>query len=104
MMTTIDRAARDRRDFEIGFELLPVCEQVLDRLADLMLDAGDILDSEDLRSFWWWARPRLLLPNAAGSPLAMRRRPRLRTSEATAVRLRATESAPAAANSLARKR
>jgi hypothetical protein len=43
-MSTIDREARDRRDTHIGFELLPVREQVLDRLADLMLDTDDILD------------------------------------------------------------
>jgi hypothetical protein len=47
MMSTIDRTARDRRDLEIGFESLPVREQVLDRLADLMLDADDILDFLD---------------------------------------------------------
>lgn len=47
MMSTIDRTARDRRDFEINFELLPIREQVLDRLADLMLDADDILDFLD---------------------------------------------------------
>lgn len=43
-MSTIDREARDRRDTHIGFDLLPVQEQVLDRLADLMLDTDDILD------------------------------------------------------------
>ena len=31
----------------IGFASLPVREQVLDRLADLMLDADDILDFLD---------------------------------------------------------
>jgi hypothetical protein len=42
-MTTIDRDVRDRRDTIIGFSRLPVREQVLDRLADLMLDADDFL-------------------------------------------------------------
>jgi hypothetical protein len=42
-MTTVDRALRDERDTAIGFERLSVREQVLDRLADLMLDADDIL-------------------------------------------------------------
>ena len=43
MQGAIDRTARDHRDVEIRFERLPVREQVLDRLADLMLDADDIL-------------------------------------------------------------
>jgi hypothetical protein len=43
-MTAADRESRDRRDTAIGFGHLPVREQVLDRLADLMLDADDILD------------------------------------------------------------
>ena len=42
-MTQVDREARDARDAAIGFASLPVREQVLDRLADLMLDADDIL-------------------------------------------------------------
>jgi len=42
-MTQVDRDARDARDSAIGFASLPVREQVLDRLADLMLDADDIL-------------------------------------------------------------
>ncbi len=42
-MTQVDREARDERDAAIGFANLPVREQVLDRLADLMLDADDIL-------------------------------------------------------------
>jgi hypothetical protein len=46
-MTTIDRDVRDRRDTIIGFSRLPVREQVLDRLADLMLEADDILDFLD---------------------------------------------------------
>jgi len=46
-MTTIDRDVRDRRDLTIGFASLPVRERVLDRLADLMLDADDILDFLD---------------------------------------------------------
>jgi hypothetical protein len=41
---TTDRDSRDARDTAIGFARLPVREQVLDRLADLMLDADDILD------------------------------------------------------------
>jgi hypothetical protein len=43
-MTPIDRETRDARDAAVGFASLPVREQVLDRLADLMLDADDILD------------------------------------------------------------
>jgi hypothetical protein len=43
-MAATDRDARDGRDTAIGFARLPVREQVLDRLADLMLDADDILD------------------------------------------------------------
>lgn len=39
----LDRDARDDRDAAIAFANLPVREQVLDRLADLMLDADDIL-------------------------------------------------------------
>jgi hypothetical protein len=42
-MTLVDREARDARDAALGFARLPVREQVLDRLADLMLDADDIL-------------------------------------------------------------
>jgi hypothetical protein len=40
----VDRQARDARESALPFEALPVREQVLDRLADLMLDADDILD------------------------------------------------------------
>jgi hypothetical protein len=43
-MAATDRDSRDERDTAIGFARLPVREQVLDRLADLMLDADDILD------------------------------------------------------------
>jgi acyl-CoA reductase-like NAD-dependent aldehyde dehydrogenase len=43
-MTQVDREAREARDAAVGFASLPVREQVLDRLADLMLDADDILD------------------------------------------------------------
>ena len=39
----LDRDARDDRDSAIAFATLPVREQVLDRLADLMLDADDVL-------------------------------------------------------------
>jgi hypothetical protein len=46
-MTRVDREARDARDAAIGFVALPVREQVLDRLADLMLDMDDILDVLD---------------------------------------------------------
>lgn len=42
-MMQVDREARDARDAAIGFAKLPVREQILDRLADLMLDADDIL-------------------------------------------------------------
>ena len=42
-MTQVDREAREARDATIGFASLPVREQVVDRLADLMLDANDIL-------------------------------------------------------------
>jgi len=47
-MTQVDRDARDARDAAIGFASLPVREQVLDRLADLMLDADDILGFLDI--------------------------------------------------------
>jgi hypothetical protein len=47
-MTQVDREARDARDAAIGFASLPVREQVLDRLADLMLDADDILSVLDV--------------------------------------------------------
>lgn len=40
----IDRTARDNHEARSGFAALPVRVQVLDRLADLMLDADDILD------------------------------------------------------------
>lgn len=43
-MSTVDREARERRDSAIAFELLPIREQILDRLADLMLDTDDIID------------------------------------------------------------
>jgi hypothetical protein len=43
-MSGIDRDARDHRDANLGFAFLPVREQILDRLADLMLDTDDILD------------------------------------------------------------
>jgi hypothetical protein len=43
-MSATDREARDRRDTHVGFDLLPVREQLLDRLADLMLDTDDVLD------------------------------------------------------------
>ena len=42
-MTQVDREARDARDAAIGFASLPVREQILDRLAVLMLDADDLL-------------------------------------------------------------
>lgn len=44
-MTQVDREARDAA---IGFASLPVREQLLDRLADLMLDADDILACLDV--------------------------------------------------------
>lgn len=47
-MTQVDREARDARDAAIGFASLPVREQLLDRLADLMLDADDILACLDV--------------------------------------------------------
>ena len=46
-MPFVDRKSRDERDASICFDSLPVREQVLDRLADLMLDADDILDFLD---------------------------------------------------------
>jgi hypothetical protein len=41
--SSVDRDAREQRDEMIGFDRLPLRERVLDRLADLMLDADDIL-------------------------------------------------------------
>jgi hypothetical protein len=39
----VDREAREERDAMIAFANLPIREQVLDRLADLMLDTDEIL-------------------------------------------------------------
>ncbi|HEV8434475.1 MAG TPA: hypothetical protein VGR95_13755 [Thermoanaerobaculia bacterium] len=40
----LDREGRDEREAATRFASLPVREQMLDRLADLMLDTDDILE------------------------------------------------------------